>query len=173
MLTGQSGGELMIRRTNTIFLAALLTTMTSLPAEAQNAGCRTKPKSGMGGFLQGLADRASRRLGGTGVLGDVILEGRKLLSDTIACALTDVENKQALDTQRQALESGKTGQASRRQWTSGERPGVNGGTEVVSRRVSSGVNCAVQRTFITDADGKEQAVDREVCQGGDGKWAVA
>jgi surface antigen len=131
------------------------------PAMAQG-GCK---QSNVGKMFGALARNFGNKLAGT--------QFGNALSNTIACALSPAEKRKAEETQNSALNSGKTGAASRKTWTSDERKGVGGGTEVVSRSVHDGEQCAVQRTFVTDVDGQQKSVERQICQQADGQWVAA
>lgn len=163
------GNDDMFRFIASLSLALLVVSSPVDSASAASTKCK-KPKSGVMGFFGGMADKLGSRIGGTGIVGDLLAEGRKLLSDTIACALSEAENKQALAAQNKALNSKKTGKASKAVWTSSERGGVNGGTEITSRTRVDGQECALQRTYFTDTDGIEKSVDKELCQQSDGTW---
>jgi hypothetical protein len=124
----------------------------------------------LGDFLGGLAGHAMSRAGiHPGYAFNLHL--RNFLSSVIACSLTAKEQNRAADTQTASLNSGETGSRSRRQWSSDERSGVGGNSEVVSRNNTSGRNCAVTKTMITDENGEEKSVEKQLCETPDGQWA--
>ena len=150
-------------------------------AHADDRGCKSSSSSNstasqiggsLAGFLGGMASNALAKHGVSNTYG-AMDSLQNSLSSAIACALTPQERKQADHAQTQALQSGAVGEASKVNWTSNESSVVNGGTEIESRATdTSGRNCAVTHTFITDVDGQEKSVDRQMCQGADGSWAA-
>jgi surface antigen len=144
------------------FLAGLAWISAPSIAAAQSTGCSST--SNVGRLFGSLAGAVGRKVAGT--------DFGNNLSSTIACALSKAEQKQAANTQTEALNSGKTGSASRKTWASDERKGVGGGTEVVSRSSGGDGQCAVQRTFITDVDGNEKSIERQMCRQPDGRWVA-
>lgn len=146
----------------TVLGAMMVAAVAPVPASARTTGCT---QSGAGRVVSELGKIFGRKIGSV-QLGST-------LSDVIACALSEAERRKAQRSQDEALNSGRTGTPSRRTWSSDEHQGVGGGTEVVSRSTDAGLQCATQRTFITDVDGQQKSIERRMCQGTDGRWAVA
>lgn len=159
-----------------VLAAALL--VVAAPAFAANGKCAEAKTSKQSGRLSGLLGSAgasliSQGMSRAGINTDYSFRStlRAFLSDAIACSLTEAEQKQAASAQNDALNSGKIGTASRRTWTSSERSSVSGATLISSRSKVDGKSCAVTTTMVTDENGKEQSVEKELCQKEDGTWA--
>ena len=149
--------------------SATAATPSACPGTQQNL-----QKNRVAGLLGGLGEGLlTNQLNKMGVRTDGRFRStmRALLTDGIACSLSEREQQQAVDAQTQALNSGRIGTASKTSWKSGERSSVGGGTVVLSRSKSGDQNCAVTRTLITDENGEEKSVEKESCQGPDGAWA--
>jgi hypothetical protein len=147
---------------------------THAAQKGKDCGGKKAERGGLPSVLGGLGETViNDRLRKAGVRMDYNLrsEVKTLLTNSLACALTEREQDQAVTAQRQALNGCKSGSARRTAWTSKERDGVTGGTQVKKCTVVAGQNCAVSRTFITDVDGKEKAVEQELCEQSDGTWA--
>ena len=153
-------------------LVALVAAVVTTPSYSAERCGTTQKRSKLGGLFGGIAsDFLGTQLVGSGLSSTTQRAMRGFLSDAIACSLSQAEQKQAADSQNQSLNGGKIGGASETSWTSKERPGVNGGTKVVSRSKNGGAECAVTTTFVVDEEGKEKTVTKELCQGPDGTWA--
>lgn len=153
-------------------ISSVLALWVATPASAGSQCGASANRGNVGGLLGTFAgDLLGNSLRRSGINSGSLNSLRTFLSDAIACSLNAREQKQAADTQTRVLNSGKTGQASTGNWTSADRPGVGGGTRVVSRNKTGGKNCAITSTYVTDVDGKEQSVERELCQQPDGSWA--
>lgn len=130
-------------------VAALATTS---PAEARCKG------SGLTDFLGDLA----------GIAADKYIPGigrykfAKAFAEVFAC-LTDGEREQSRQAEMDSLNSGQSGNNSRREWRGND---YSGGSEVATRNGQ----CAVTRTFVTDERGKEVSLYRRRCQKPDGSW---
>ncbi len=175
-----SRGDIVRRRLSALIVLLWVTVAGPYlvqPARAADT-CKTTAQKGrvskiFGGLGEGLL---SAGMGRIGIRPDTSYRGtvRDLLSNGMACALTDGELQKAQSAQGNALNSKKIGSSSTATWTSPDRPGVTGGTTVVSRSVADGRSCAVQRSFFTDADGKETSTEKELCQNPDGSsWVPA
>lgn len=142
-----------------------------------NGGSRNNNRGGggFGGFGNLLGNIAGDLLGqelrDRGLSSQTQRHASQFLASSIACALSPREQEQAQDAELAALNSGATGQASERTWTSGERRGVGGGSQVIERTGDPGDGCAITRTMITDENGDEVAVRRRRCQLPDGTWS--
>lgn len=133
---------------------------------------RSNARSGLGGVLGTIAgDWVGSQLGSSGLSQNARRQARNLVSNSVACALSPREREQSDEAELSALNSGSTGTGSQRRWTSQERPGVGGVTEVIERGSLGGTQCAITRVMMTDDTGAEIAVRKRRCQGADGGWS--
>jgi surface antigen len=165
-------------RVRAAVLAVLVGLSVATPSVGANGKCQGGKTSTQTGRLSGLIGGLGESLitsgmNRAGLSTDYSFRStlRAFLSDAIACSLTEAEQKQAADAQSAALNSGRIGTASRTTWKSSERAGVSGATLISSRSKVDGKACAVTTTMVTDENGQEQTVEKELCQGADGTWS--
>ncbi|HTU10149.1 MAG TPA: hypothetical protein VMG08_04550 [Allosphingosinicella sp.] len=155
--------------------AATVLALVFQPASASARGCGGERRPSLGARILGVAGAigANEVMRRVGIRSSAVRVGiATLLGEAITCHLNEAEQQQAAETQMAALNSGATGTRSTRRWTSARRSNINGSTMVVSRSTEGGNSCAMTRTLVTNEEGQEVSVERELCQGQDGQWAA-